>query len=124
MTLEILFLTTVNFLDLLNNRSCLFWVNRISLEQAQLSVLELLAKLTFLVFDFNWVFVMVRVGGGWRKRIALHAPERREILWIALWILALGSRLWLNGHSLILTLLFENVCLRLLVEKPTDNLLF
>ena len=124
MTLEILFLTTINILDLLNNRSRLFWVNRISLEQAQLSVLELLAKLTFLVFDFNWVFEMFRVGGGWRKRIALHAPERREILWIALWILALGSRLWLNGHSLILTLLFENVCLRLLVEKPTDNLLF
>ena len=124
MTFKVLLLTTINLFNLLNVRGIIFRVDRISLEQAQLSVVELLAELAFLVFDFDGVFELVSVRGARRQRVALEAPERREILRIALRVLALGIRLGLNGHSLILTLLFEYVCLGLFVEEPTDNLLF
>ena len=124
MTVKVLFLTTVNLFNLFNEGGIVFRVDRICLKHAQFSVVVLLANLAFLVFDFNRVFELVSVRGALRHRVALHAPERREILWIALWVLALGICLRLNGHSLILTFLFEYVCLGLFVEEPTDNLLF
>ena len=124
MTVKVLFLTTVNLFNLFNEGGVIFRVDRICLEHAQFSVVVLLAELTFLVFDFYWIFELVSVRSALRQRVALHAPERREILRIALWVLALGISLRLNGHSLILTFLFEYVCLGLFVEEPTDNLLF